>query len=386
MKAILKVTLGAILLTVCVFDCRAQTNTCTLTSGQLPEVRGFKLGMTFTELKNHHPNLPAGVADVYGYAVIDISESYLHEYLRAQDAEGLDGVRLAFLDGKLVKFRITYSGLTRWNDTDEFLKVLIANLKLPAAPAWQVIDPATRQLDCDGNSIQVKLEPAQSRFENQGPSVAFVLNNVDNVLAERKRSREARQHERLNASAPTHPGSNALTVEAYLTADTGDIPATGVNLFLLDADPLKLFHEEDVRLTRFLSEGEEQDEALISEFFLSLPVAGMRSVGGGSEYLKRYYTSAMAALKPHIVQSVITDAAGKASFSPVGAGTYYLIGGAEPPAYAVWKVKVDLTAPQITVKLDRRNTMAGLRTRESDEEHERQRRQEDEKRRRTFKP
>ena len=365
---------------------KAQTNSCALTAGRLPEVRGLKLGMTTRDVKIRHPELPVGEPDEFGYVVSDISSSYVQSALRPPDGEDLDSVTLAFLDGRLVKFRVTYNGLTKWPDADEFLKALISNLKLPAASAWKVIDPSTRQLDCADTSIQVKLEPAQSRYELQRPSIAFVLNDVDKVLAERRLRREQRQQERLQATAPLRSGTNTLLVEAYVNSDRGDVPATGATFFLLDADPLKLFDEEDVRLTRFLSDGEDEDEALIAEYLASARMAGSGSFGRGSQYLKEFYTSAMAALKPHIVQTAVADAAGKASFSAVGASTYYLIGGAKPPAYAVWKLKIESSSPQVTVRLNRSNTMAGLRTRDSDEENEKRRRQDEEKRRRVFKP
>lgn len=69
-----------------------------------------------------------------------------------------------------------------------------------------------------------------------------------------------------------------------------------------------------------------------------------------------FYEKAMAILKPHIVQTVISDFDGKARFAPVRMGAYYLLGVARTPkGFAVWQLKAPLDAASVSLTLDERN-------------------------------
>jgi len=69
-----------------------------------------------------------------------------------------------------------------------------------------------------------------------------------------------------------------------------------------------------------------------------------------------FYEKAMGTLKPHILQTVISDFDGKARFAPVKMGAYYLLGVARTPkGFAVWQLKAPLDAANVNLTLDERN-------------------------------
>jgi hypothetical protein len=113
-----------------------------------------------------------------------------------------------------------------------------------------------------------------------------------------------------------------------------------------------------LKLNRDLSE--DEGEALIAEF---VRVAGMTRTGvfsGDSEYLREFNKKAHEALMPHVVANATTDEDGRLTLRAAKPGSYYLMGGAQPPAYAVWDVPIKLDRDQ-AVRLDSSNTMATSR-------------------------
>lgn len=71
-----------------------------------------------------------------------------------------------------------------------------------------------------------------------------------------------------------------------------------------------------------------------------------------------FYEKAMSTLRPHILQTVITDFDGKARFAPVRQGAYFVLGVARTPkGFAVWQLSVPLNTPAVALTLDERNAV-----------------------------
>jgi hypothetical protein len=67
---------------------------------------------------------------------------------------------------------------------------------------------------------------------------------------------------------------------------------------------------------------------------------------------------------PHIVSNATTDEDGRLTLRAAEPGSYYLMGGAQPLASAVWDMPVKLDRDQ-AVRLDGSNTMAASRAKDA---------------------
>ena len=158
------------------------------------------------------------------------------------------------------------------------------------------------------------------------------------------------------------PAEFRLDLTVDLSMDGKLYPVTGSNFYLMDSDPQELLKDAGVELaTRLLSYGEDEGEALVEEFISS----ARRAPAGGSKDEREFYERAIKVLRPHIVAVAMTDENGNASMTVGKAGTYYIVGNARPPAYAVWDFPAKLDRGQVAVRLDRSNTMASLRKKDS---------------------
>ncbi|MDQ3817485.1 MAG: hypothetical protein M3362_07315 [Acidobacteriota bacterium] len=126
--------LFAFLLSAC---SRSWNPECGLSTGNAPEVRGVRLGMTLEEFKERFPspNVPFAPADstqfrsdedgVIAVAGTDVSTS---EEDRAHVGQ------LLFVDGRVAHFRIVYDNYTDrlvWDNVDQFVSKTARSLKLP---------------------------------------------------------------------------------------------------------------------------------------------------------------------------------------------------------------------------------------------------------------
>ena len=174
------------------------TGQCDLKFEAVPEIRGFRLGMTAQDMLRRHPNLDLTEPDEDGHMVINYegyySASPIAEVLSEADRKNLDGFKLELLDSRLVLVSLTYDGKTEWANINEFINALATQLKLPNASQWAVVDQKTRKLMCDKFTIIVQVEPKYSAYERQRPSITIELTNLEAQLKERDRLRK--EHEK----------------------------------------------------------------------------------------------------------------------------------------------------------------------------------------------
>ena len=163
---------------------------------------------------------------------------------------------------------------------------------------------------------------------------------------------------------PAPPSGPRIELTVSLSSE-GQLDAVAYSEFyLLAADPKELLKAAGLRLNRDLSEGEDEGEALIAEF---VRVTGMAKTGtfiGDSEYLREFNKKSTWALMPHLVDSATTNKDGRLTLRSAKPGSYYLMGGAQPPASAVWNVPIKLDRDQ-AVRLDGSNTMAASRAKDA---------------------
>jgi hypothetical protein len=168
---------------------------CPATSSSVV-IRGFRLGMTETEVKRRYPKIQIFKdLDNNGLTLINIDgSSYDYEEVFTEsERKGLRFVSIKFLDKKIVRIGIDYDGFTEWNSTKEFTDAISKNLRLPLADKWQKLNEKSFQLSCGDFFIISKLEPKSGTGSLQKPSLLLSINDFDKIIKEGVEDRKERQ-------------------------------------------------------------------------------------------------------------------------------------------------------------------------------------------------
>ena len=165
----------------------AQDAKCTLKIAQLatvPELRGFRLGMTLSEFKARVPKLSLQPADEFGATAINIYPEH-EDNIDKASFEGVRTISLDFLDGRVTSLWVGYAPEFKWKTQDEFLSGMTRVLSLP--DAW-AIKSRGRQLACEDFQVLVS-------SIGGNPSIRFVDEAAHRTLEERKAAKEAAEEE-----------------------------------------------------------------------------------------------------------------------------------------------------------------------------------------------
>ena len=185
---IVRLTGVAVFLFACALTGAAQGGQCALKPGQLPAVRGLRLGMTSAELKAAYPRLALGRADEFGQSRVEL----FYEDLAQVDPpafKGVFGLRLSLIDDRLVEFSFTYE-LMPWKDVNQFATKTSELLGLPAG--WKG-DESSVALECG----RVLIRAGRSSWSTSGmsPFLSFKDLGADEVVAARVAKKKERQIE-----------------------------------------------------------------------------------------------------------------------------------------------------------------------------------------------
>lgn len=134
----------------------AQQPTCSLRVDQLPdsaELRGFRLGMTYDQVKARVPQVKFGPTDPFGVAKTSINP-YFDPIIDKVAFADVRTISLDFLDGRLVTLWIGFENSFKWQALDRFVAGVSKSLNLPAA--WSP-KRGGRQMSCQGLSIFASL-------------------------------------------------------------------------------------------------------------------------------------------------------------------------------------------------------------------------------------
>lgn len=187
---ILRLIGGGLLVFVCAVTGAAQSSggQCALRAGQLPEVRGLRLGMTTGELKARYPRLAVGPSDEFGQAKVMLWRDELAQ-VDAAAFKGVFGLGLGLLDGRVVEFGLTYERLP-WKDLGQFVEKTSEALGLPAG--WKG-GANLMTLDCD----RLRLQAARSSYSagSISASISFKELGAEEVVAARAAKKKEQQLE-----------------------------------------------------------------------------------------------------------------------------------------------------------------------------------------------
>ena len=163
---------------------------------------------------------------------------------------------------------------------------------------------------------------------------------------------------------PAPPAGPRIDLTVRLSLEGTLDAVTYAEFYLVAADPKELLKAAGLRLNRDLSEGEDEGEALIAEFVRVADIARTGIFIGDADYLREFNKKATWALMPHLVDHATTNEEGRLTLRAAKPGSYYLMGGAQPPASAVWYMPIKLDR-DISVRLDSSNTMAASRAKDA---------------------
>src|SRR5882724_5281251 len=97
----------------------------------VPELRGFRLGMTPEQVKDRVPQIVFGRSDDLGFSQTTVNP-YFDPTIDKASFTDVRTVSLDFLDGRVTQLWIGYEATFKWNTIDEFVKGISQAFAVPA--------------------------------------------------------------------------------------------------------------------------------------------------------------------------------------------------------------------------------------------------------------
>ena len=126
-----------------------QPPACPLKLENAPELRGFRLGMPLGQVTARLPGVEVNTGE-FGLKWASFSAANLKGSEEAFN--GVDLVRLEFVDERLTALDLSYKNSVGWDNNEQFVARVTEALKLPGT--WRRED-SSATLVCDGFSISV---------------------------------------------------------------------------------------------------------------------------------------------------------------------------------------------------------------------------------------
>ena len=169
-----------------------------------PELRGFRLGMSFEQVKARVPQVQFGRTDNIGVTKTTINPLYDSRFDKASFAD-VRTVSLDFLDGKLTTLWIGFESSFKWQTVDQFVTGISKSLNVPASWAPK---KGGQQLRCEGFSVFVSLIAGS-------PSVRLTDDAAEETIA-------ARREEAVAAAESMVLGDKSTKVYYPANCDAGE--------------------------------------------------------------------------------------------------------------------------------------------------------------------
>lgn len=131
------------------------------------------------------------------------------------------------------------------------------------------------------------------------------------------------------------------------------------HFYLMDTDPALLLQRAALPNPEFESyDGtSERRPAGLGIYLSALEMSRYGGFHGGNSHLRGFYEKAAKIIDPHILQAVETDREGKAAFTAVPPGTYFIVGSASSPHAKTWNLKVEVNQVATQFVLDEKNAL-----------------------------
>lgn len=173
------------LILACACATTGQESKCPLKLADLPsapELRGFRVGMTFEQVKARLPKLQVRPADQFGVSSFNVFPDY-EPGIDKTAFEGVRTISLDLLDNRVFSIWIGYDKSFKWQTIDEFVAGITPALKL--SNSWRS-KFRTRLLDC--SDFTVAVIPV-----GESPSIKITDNAAKELLDKRQAAKEEAQ-------------------------------------------------------------------------------------------------------------------------------------------------------------------------------------------------
>lgn len=186
----------------------------------------------------------------------------------------------------------------------------------------------------------VRADADTVKIEVAGSPLELKIENIESIsFGERPTTPDA-----AGAAAPSE-AVGTLNLEAGLIYKMGGVqPVARSEFYLLDEDPSSLMTAAGLR--------PEGVMGVLDVFSLAVRYDRRRTPA---------FAEAVRSINAHTKHTVTTDFNGRAQFTDVAPGRYYLFGSATTRrGYAIWSIPVDIRAGSNSVTLDQNNAATAL--------------------------
>jgi hypothetical protein len=162
-------------------------------------------------------------------------------------------------------------------------------------------------------------------------------------------------HTAANSSAQSQDQpKSVLSIEVGLVYKSGDAkPVARNEFYILDEDAEQILRDAKVEKKGKLK---KHDLRLLDTYGLATLCVSSRDICNSLKDSLGYLQDSELALKPHVIQRVVTGFDGKAKFEPMPTGNYYLMGVyVRERGYVIWNLKVELKSETQNIILDQNN-------------------------------
>lgn len=163
---------------------------CTVSLAQSPELRGFRLGMSLSDIQKRFPGFPPVSANRFGLAKVELSNLYVRNVLDRPvgndmvslvsaapfpELKELKHVELKLLDGRLTEITVYYPNDIKWESADEFARKTGEVLKVNGS--WSKVGKdneysEVRSMQCggvmEGEGFRISAGFRRPTLENPG--------------------------------------------------------------------------------------------------------------------------------------------------------------------------------------------------------------------------
>ena len=188
---------------------------CTRSLEQAPDLRGFRVGTTLSQIQNRFPGFPNLTPNEFGLSKVilnvnPMAEEAVNPYSvghvlvsasRYPELLGTDRIILEFVDGRLAKIKVFYPKDIKWHSVAEFVQRTSETLNLP--DGWNTPNSTEdyRSVYCNGFFVRAgidneKYDEEKLPFVEVGDSAASVqaiLRSLNKNENENRKEEERRK-------------------------------------------------------------------------------------------------------------------------------------------------------------------------------------------------